>query len=167
VIYFVIVNKCLQNECKFRWVRLEKLCKLQQIFLFFFFHFLFSWKMFKGWHLISNFTLHKYLIYWLDQLHVNHKHMSLNLLPQCIIPRSWKPSKYFLHELHIVNSYIEQDMFIHILSIFIHWQYIQFNIENEISIKINKFIYIFYQCCVYEIRTGFNIFILNIKFINI
>ncbi len=36
-------------------------------------HFLCSLNMFKVSHLISNYTLLKDLIFWLNQLHVNHK----------------------------------------------------------------------------------------------
>jgi len=139
---------------------------------------LFSWNMFKGWLLISNYTLHKYLICWLNQLHVNYKHMSFNLLSLCIIPRYWKLSDYFLHELHIVNSYIEQYMFNtyeHCNIWTISYIYCQYSYIYNIliqhwkwNIHQNRQVYIFlYQCCVYEIRTRSNKFILNIKFINI
>jgi len=141
---------------------------------------LFSWDMFKGWLLISNYTLHKYLICWLNQLHVNYKHMSFNLLSLCIISRYWKLSDYFLQELHIVNPYIEEYMFntyehcnIWTISyIYCQYSYIDNIFNSTLKMKYpskstSLYYFYFYQCCVYEIRTRFNKFILNIKFINI
>jgi len=96
-----------------KWVQIEmgKTLKTMQITTFFFFLFLFSWDVFKGWLLISNSTLHKYLIYWLNQLHVNHKHMSFNLLSLCIIPRSsnlqiilWIQCMNYILSIHTLNN---------------------------------------------------------------
>jgi len=139
---------------------------------------LFSWNMFKGWLLISNYTLHKYLICWLNQLHVNYKHMSFNLLSLCIIPRYWKLSDFFcmnyILSIHTLNNICSIHMNIviyeqyHIYIVNIHTLTI-YSIQHwKWNIHQNQQVYIiFYQCCVYEIRTRFNKFILNIKFINI
>ncbi len=73
VIYFVNNASMLANWDGKTSNTMQINPKLKKLYNYLFFHFLCSWNMFKVWFLISNSTLIKNFILWLNQLHVNHK----------------------------------------------------------------------------------------------
>jgi hypothetical protein len=70
------IHQCLQIICKLKWTKLQKLDKLVMPILILFIYknsfYLCNQNMLKVWLLISNFTLFKDLIFWLNQLHVSY-----------------------------------------------------------------------------------------------
>jgi hypothetical protein len=72
--------------------------------------FLCIWNLFKFWFLIWNFILFKYFIFWLNQLHVNHKS---HVLQPTITPMSWKPWNSYMHVI-IKNAWFTLKMHLHL-----------------------------------------------------
>jgi hypothetical protein len=84
----VAIHQCLHIGCKSRWAKLFiELKHVQSLVL--------DFKVYKRF---QDFIL------WINKLHVNHNHMSLNVLSLCITTRFWKDSFCYYFKVYDSHS---------------------------------------------------------------